>query len=311
MSKGWDLAHLGDAVARVQELRAGLAEAEQGLAQRILAFGPAAGKARELVAALLGDEPVLGSEVLEPVPAGGIEVDPAAIILTRAVPWNDGEAAPLEVVQVLPAETPAPAAVVDQPAPAATEVVQPDPDEVAAPIDGPDEPLPPAGIDQPAPAADAAPDEEGWMSCKRYAALCGVSEPAIYVAISRGVIGGEAVHHGPPKRVHAALADRQILERGTAGHLRAMVARRVETPVTVLESLPAETGMTELAAVRLLRGFGSTVLELGGAEYTVDGVQLAASDVIEKAASIQARNQRLAAARHAGRGGVSAPCPGP
>lgn len=301
MSKGWDLAHLGDAVARVQELRVSLGSAELELARRIEAFGTAADKALDLVSALLGDRlwwPATASNFTDTDLALSVVTGPVLLRAAGTLSVGQPAPAPPEIVQAPveepPAETAAPVAVVEQPKPVPDEVVQ---SAAAAPIDGPDETEAAATI------AATGEAEPGWLSCKQYAELCGVSEARVYNAIASGLIDGPAVRHGPPKRVLASLADAQILQRSPPGLLRGNVAKRVETPVTVLESVPAETGMTAPAAVRLLRGFGSTVIELGGAEYTVDGVLLTAVDVIEKAASIQARNQRLAQARRQGRGG--------
>lgn len=198
---------------------------------------------------------------------------------------------------------------VDQPAADEPELVQAESEaapEIAAAMGDPPEPEPeivqappdggaPPEVAEP-PAEPEPADDDGLLSFKRYGALCGVGEGAIYAAVTKGWIHGDAVVAGPPKRIRCELADRQVIEGAPAGVLRAGVAKRVERTV-VIEAAPEPAAMCLAEAVRVLRGYGYQVLDLADDLYDVNGMRLTASRVVEKATTIRGREQRLAAAR--------------
>lgn len=189
---------------------------------------------------------------------------------------------------------------VDQPPGVAAEPVQAAAPEIlaeAAPADQPTEPAP-EPVEAPAVAEPAAESAgEGWVSCKAYADLCGVSEPVIYNAITKGVIHGPAVQLGPPKRVRPDLADQQILQRIEPSMLRANVAKRVERS-TVIEALPPEQQtLTAHEAARILRNKGYQVLECGEDAYQVDRVATTRARLIQRATEIRDRDERLTRSR--------------
>jgi hypothetical protein len=280
-----------------------LAAVEREIGEAIAAFGPQGWHYEQLVAALTRPEP---AQVAAPAPAVAVlpQEDPhewAGDVVARMM----ARLAPTAVEPEEP-EIPVAPEPVDQLAAAAPEPAQPE--AAAAPAEPePAQAAPVAEIAQPpapqrpAPdpartAAEPTCDEDGWVSCKVYAAACGVSEPVIYNAIGKGVLDGDAVQAGPPKRVRPELADRQILERAPAGILRMNVAKRVERTV-VLEAASEPAAMSLGEAVRILRGFGYQVLELEGELFDVNGARLGPGRVVEKATSLKSREERLAAAR--------------